>query len=433
MSIGLNRRGLAPTKTAVFRVDAGPGIGMGHFMRCRTLALELIRRKWVVFFVGSGLPKTIIDNGNRRVNRIINLIEFGPFTTAAEDSRALLELLTEKFDLLIDCLVIDTYFYNREDYAFFQRFGRQRLPVLVIDDLASRDTPAQAVLNPNPLFPREPYERQKIPCIMCGEEYTLIRPEVVELRDRRYSEDGVITITLGGGDVVEPLIMVLSAVPDGLANRICVSVSTNCPLDAINDWISRDPTRRFLNTDSDRFPELLASSAFAITGGGTTLWEAYCLGVPNLCLVWVDNQRQTSVVIKQQATSFLIDFAEQINQGLQSELFGRGIGLLKNGVEPESERRRRELQNQSATDVIRRDNTSFLVDNEGGAGCDFISGILKEFRNMPEQWQEMMRRQRALIDGGGAVRCADRLENLVWQQVELLTSDWRKDFENWSA
>lgn len=433
MPIGLNRRGLAPSKTAVFRVDAGPGIGMGHFMRCRTLALELVKRKWVVFFVGSGMAKELSGNDKRRVNQIINLIEFGPFKTAAEDSRALLDMLTREFELRIDCLVIDTYFYNREDYAFLQRFGRQRLPIMVIDDLASRDTPAQAVLNPNPLFSSEPYERQKIPSIMCGEEYTLIRPEVVALRDRPYSDEGLIMITLGGGDVVEPMMRVLSAVPDGLANRICVSVSANCPLDAINDWISRDSTRRFLNTDSDRFPELLASSAFAITGGGTTLWETYCLGVPNLCLVWVDNQRQTSVVIRQQATSFLVDFAEQINQGLQSELFGRGIGLLKSGVEPDSEVRRRELQNQSASDVIRRENTSFLVDNQAGAGNEFVSGILKEFRNMPEQWQEMMRRQRALIDGGGAARCADLLDKLTWQQVDLLPSDWRKDFENWSA
>ena len=152
MPIGLNRRGLAPSKTVVFRVDAGPGIGMGHFMRCRTLALELVKRKWVVFFVGSGMAKELSGKGKRRVNQIINLIEFGPFKTPAEDSRALFDMLTREFDLRVDCLVIDTYFYNREDYAFLQRFGRQRLPIMVIDDLASRDTPAQAVLNPNPLF-----------------------------------------------------------------------------------------------------------------------------------------------------------------------------------------------------------------------------------------------------------------------------------------
>jgi hypothetical protein len=305
------------------------------------------------------------------------------------------------------------------------------VPVLVIDDLANRDTPAQAVLNPNPLFSSEPYRRQKIPHILCGEDYTLIRPEIVGLRGREYSEDGLIMVTMGGGDVVEPLLKVLRAIPSGLPNRVCVSVSANCPLDLINDWINLDPTRRFLNVDSERFPELLASSAFAITGGGTTLWEVYCLGIPSLCLVWVDNQRQTSVVIKQQATSFLIDLAEQINLELRSDFVESGIRTLKNEFAPATEIRRRELENHSVSEVIRRDKTSLLVDNDSSAESDFIGGILKEFRNMPEQWLDMMRKQRALIDGNGAVRCADVLDSMVWQPVDLLDADWRKNIENW--
>lgn len=431
MPIGLSRRGLAPSKTAVFRVDAGPGIGLGHFMRCRTLALELIKRNWVVFFVGSGIPKEMLEIRSSLVNAILNLIEFGPHKMSAEDSNALVVMLADSFGLNVDCLIIDTYSYAREDYAFLQRFCANRVPVLVIDDLANRDTPAQAVLNPNPLFSSEPYQRQKIPNILCGENYTLIRPEIVRLRNRQYSEDGLIMVTMGGGDVVEPLLKVLRALPDGLANRICVSISANCPLDVINDWINLDPTRRFLNVDSERFPELLASSAFAITGGGTTLWEVYCLGIPSLCLVWVDNQRQTSVVIRQQATSFLIDLAEQINLELQSDFVENGIRTLKNEFAPATEVRRRELENHSVSEVIRRDKTSLLVDNDSNADSNFIGGILREFRNMPEQWAEMMRKQRALIDGGGASRCADVLNSMVWQPVELLDADWRKNFENW--
>lgn len=432
MPIGLNRRGLALSKTAVFRVDAGPGIGMGHFMRCRTLALELIKRKWVVFFVGSGLPKELLNIKASQVNAIINLVEFGPFDMSANDSNALVAKLANTFGLNVDCLIIDTYFYTREDFAFIQRFCERRVPVMVIDDLANRDTPAQVVLNPNPLFSSEPYQRQKIPNILCGENYTLIRPEILALRDRPYSDDGLIMITMGGGDVVEPLLKVLQAIPDGMPNRICVSVSANCPLDAINEWISLDPTMRFLNVDSERFPELLANSAFAITGGGTTLWEVYCLGIPSLCLVWVDNQKQTSVVIKQQATSFLIDLAEQINMELQSDFVEKGIRTLKNEFAPATEVRRRELENHSVSEVIRRDKTSLLVDNDSNADSNFIGGILREFRNMPEQWLEMMRKQRGLIDGGGAARCADLLDTLVWQPVDLLDSDWRRSFENWT-
>ncbi len=431
MLIELNRRGLAASKTAVFRVDAGPDIGMGHFMRCRTLAFELVRRNWVVFFVGSGLPGNLFTPCRGRVNGIINLIEFGPHVTSADDAKVLLELLMTKSVGAVDCLIIDTYVYNRGDFAYLQRFGRGRFPVLVIDDLANRDTPAQAVLNPNPLFAREPYERQKIPHILCGEQYTLIRPEITALRERVYNDTGLIMVTMGGGNVVAPLMRVLRSIPSEISNRICVSVSPACPLDAINEWISLDPVMRFLNTDSRLFPELLANSAFAITGGGTTLWETYCIGVPSLCLVWVANQKQASVVIQQQATSFLIDIAEQINQGLQSSFIEEGIKSLRDGVVSASEVRRRELEGYSASEVIRRDKTSFLVDSESSVNIDFISQILREFKNVPEQRLEMMRKQRALIDGGGVVRCADLLETLEWQAVDLLAADWRQSYEDW--
>ena len=432
MPIGFNRRGLLPTKTAMFRVDAGPGIGMGHFMRCRTLAAELIRRNWVVFFVGSGLSRELLNVKSGRVNGAINLIEFQPRATSFADVGELYVLIVNQFGLNVDCLIIDTYSYSREDFAFLQRFLERRVPVMVIDDLANRDTPAQVVLNPNPLFSSEPYQCQKIPSILCGERYTLIRPEIVAMRDRPYSSDGIIMVTMGGGNVVEPLMRVLEAIPDNVPNRLCVSVSANCPLDEINDWINLDPTRRFLNVDSERFPELLASSAFAITGGGTTLWEVYCLGIPSLCMVWVDNQKQTSVVIKEQATSFLIDLAEQINQGLQSDFVKSSIRSFKNGFTPAIEARRRQQESYSLGELIRRDKTSLLVDKENMTEVELIGRVLHEFRDAPEPWREMIQKQRELIDGAGASRCADVLDNLTWQDVELLESDWRKSFENWS-
>ncbi|MBU1109269.1 MAG: hypothetical protein KKB51_21500 [Candidatus Riflebacteria bacterium] len=431
MPIGFNRRGLLPAKTALFRVDASPGMGMGHFMRCRTLAMELIRRNWVVFFIGSGLPRELLNIKSDRVNGAINLIEFGPHQTSSADVGELFALIANQFRLDVDCLIIDTYFYAREDFVLLQRFYERR-SVLVIDDLANRDTPAQVVLNPNPLFSSEPYKRQKIPNILCGEKYTLIRPEIVALRDRPYNSDGIIMVTMGGGDVVKPLMRVLEAIPDNIENRICVSVSANCPRDEIDDWINRDSCRRFLNIDSEKFPKLLASSAFAITGGGTTLWEVYCLGIPSLCMVWVDNQKQTSVVIKEQATSFLIDLAEQINQGLKSDFVESEIRSFKNGFTPAIEARRRQQESFSVSELIRRDKTSLLIDKENVTDAELIGRILQEFRNEPEPWHEMMMKQRALIDGAGASRCADVLDNLTWQDVELLESDWRKSFENWS-
>ncbi len=431
MAIALNRRGLVPTRTAVFRVDAGAGSGMGHFMRCRTLAFEMIQRNWVVFFVGRGLSAELLEFKRGGINSIINHLEFEDFPDSHDDAASFFGILSGQFGWLIDCVVIDTYRYRRDDFAFLQRFNSGKVPVVVIDDLADRDIPAQAVINPNPLFNPMPYERQKIPLILCGEKYTLIRPEICSLIGRPYRSDGPIMVTIGGGNVIEHLMKVLAAIPEDIANRICVSVSDNCPRAEIETWISRHPTQRFINSDSQLFPDLLASSSLALTAGGTTLWEVYALGIPSICLLWVDNQRQTSVVIKEQATSFLVDIVSRINLELQSEWLENGLKTIVKTVGEPVQTRSVQQQGFCADEVISREKTSLGVGNSELIDADFIRKTLARLHAEPEFWQQMTCRQQKLIDGMGVKRCVDELEQLQWQNVPLFEADWRRDYENW--
>ena len=430
MAITLNRRGLVPTKTAVFRVDAGPGIGMGHFMRCRTLAFEMIRRNWVVFFVGRGLPAELLEYARSGVSAVINLIEFAYYKDSDDDVMNFFNILSGRFNWGVDCIVIDTYRYSRDDFAYLQRFNSSRVPVVVIDDLADRDTPAQLVINPNPLFNPLPYERQKIPVLLCGEKYTLIRPEVSSLAGRAYRSDGPVIVTLGGGDVTGHLMKVLDAIPEDIVNRVCVSISDNCPRAEIDAWAHRHPTQRFINTDSRRFPELLASASLAITAGGTTLWEVYALGIPSLCLLWVDNQKQTSVIIKEQATSFLIDIVSQINMELQSEWLENGLQTIVKTVGP-GQTRGVQYQGFCADEVIDREKTSVGIGDSALIDADFIRKTLSRLHAEPEFWEQMCCRQKRLIDGLGAQRCVDAIENIAWQAVPLFEADWRRSYENW--
>lgn len=431
MGITLNRRGLGDSRTALFRVDAGPGVGMGHFMRCRTLAFEMIRRNWVVFFIGHGLPAELLIASRSGVNSVINLIECEHYQDTYLDAANLLKILDQTFAWRVNCLVIDTYRYSRDDFAYLQRFNAEKVLVVVIDDLADRDTPAQAVINPNPLFSPMPYERQKIPLVMCGEQFTLIRPEVTALTGRAYSPDGPIVVTLGGGDVVEPLMKVLQALPEDLDNRVCVSVSDNCPREAIEDWINKRPMQRFLNIDSLKFPELLADAALAITAGGTTLWEVYCLGIPSLSLLWVDNQKQTSVIIKEQATSFLIDIVSAINVELNSKWLETGLQTIVQTIGLPDKTRSVQQQGFRADEVISREQTSVGVSRSELIEADFIRKILARLSEEPEFWAQMIERQQRLIDGRGVMRCVDALETLEWHSVPLFEADWRRKYEDW--
>lgn len=425
MAIALNRKGLASTRTALFRVDAGPGIGMGHFMRCRSLALEMLAHDWAIFFMGHGLPKEMLFCSSQRVSAGLNLIETPPYKNTEDDARDLLGKLVGT-----DCLIIDTYKYSREDFAFLQCHNSGRVPIVVIDDIASRDTPAQMVINPNPLFSPEPYQRQKIPEILCGADYTMIRPEVAALRGRQYCKEGPVVITLGGGDVVAPMMKILRALPANISTRICISVAENCPLQEIAAWVNECPDKRFINNDTSRFPQLLASASVAITGGGGTLWEVYCLGIPSLSLVWVANQKQTGIIIKEQATSFLIDLVENINVELQSNWLDSGLqSLISHFGRP---CRTRIVQEESflTNEVINREKTSLLADNNDMVDSGFVTQALAKLMDDDEFKVKMINRQRQLIDGNGVRRCVEVLNSLSWKEVPLLAADWREIHEN---
>lgn len=428
MGIIFNKRGLLDAPIAVFRVDAGPGIGMGHFMRCRTLAIELIRHNWVVYFIGWGLPEELMKS--HTVNSALNWIEFTLSANTAEESKRLLEILRSQFEMRINFLIFDSYRFNRDDYAFFQMFGQQT-PIAVFNDLAEQDTPAQVVINPNPLFSKDPYQRQKIPSILCGEMFTLIRPEVAALRDREYDPNGPVLVTLGGGDVVEPLMKVLNSLPDDLETDVVVSVSSNCPLDEIQGWVAQNQTRRKINTDNEKFPQLLAQASVAITGGGGTLWEVYCLGIPSLSVVWVDNQKHTSTIIKDQATSFLVDLISNINRELKSDLLESGLHQIVETLGPPGTVRISQEKGFRASEVISREKTSLCVESVEEMNTKFIRKAISRLTSSCGFAVEMVQRQRQLIDGKGAERVVEVLEKQKWEAIPLFEADYRRSYEDW--
>lgn len=428
MGLTLARRGLLNPPAAIFRVDAGPGIGLGHFMRCRTLALEMLRRGWVVNFVGNGFPEEMLKY--RRASSIINCFPFKTQPESSQDMKGFIELLRQRFSGRIDFIIVDSYRFRREDYAMLQLFAN-RIPVAVINDLAEHDTPAQVVINPNPLFSPEPYQRQKIPCILCGERYTLVRPEIKALRDHDYDPKGPILVSLGGGDVVAPMLKVLAALPESLAGKILVSVSENCPLDELQKWQNENRERRQLNTCSEKFPELLASASVAITGGGGTLWEVYCLGRPSISIVWVDNQKNAGHIIKEQATSFLVDLIGNINKGLQSEILENGLQTIVETFGEPGQTRKTYEDGFRTAEVISQKETSLALEGAEEIDRRFFFKAISRLTSDCGFPFEMIKKQRQLIDGSGPERVVEALEQQKWQQVPLLSSDYRRSYEDW--
>ncbi len=312
--------------TILFRADGGASRGMGHLMRCRTLAMEMQQRGWEPVFLSDGVPESGFAGLDNRPFSTIPPTEYGSGGAAAAQA-------AEKVQAAL--VVIDTYAYGMKDFLALWKSGR---PLIVIDDLADRGLPVDVVVNPNPLFPDTRYRDQGIPSCLVGEKYTLIRPEIRAIRDRQPASKRRLLVTLGGGGVPEVLLPALTSIGSKDFEQICVMASD--PGGELERWVSEKPSVRSICREFATLPERLAEADAVVTAGGTTLWEVYCVGRASLAVVWVENQRQTLQVVENRQTGVVVD----LRRGFDKAAFTAAWNRFLRSLDDESCRQRqREL------------------------------------------------------------------------------------------
>ncbi|HEY9069952.1 MAG TPA: hypothetical protein VIV61_06820, partial [Candidatus Ozemobacteraceae bacterium] len=191
----------------LIRADGGPELGLGHLMRCRTLALAMRERGWEVLLLTTADPGSIwsdIQNVPLPWEQIDGGTAQGFKTAMAAKMHG------------ADLVLIDQYGFATEDFTAIWATGPR---LAVIDDLGERVLPVDAVINPNPGAEAAPYAKRGIPLCLCGAPYTLVRPEVARLAGAPRPENGHVLVTLGGGDVQDITLEVVTAIRDEIRNR----------------------------------------------------------------------------------------------------------------------------------------------------------------------------------------------------------------------
>lgn len=308
----------------LIRADGGEEIGLGHLMRCRTLALAMRDLGWDTTLLTASDPGNIWSDVSGSAMPWLQA-EGG----TAQGFKTAMSAKMHRADLL----VVDHYGFATDDFTALWAAGPR---LAVIDDLAERILPVDAVINPNPGAVPEPYAKRGVPLCLCGESYTLVRPEIRAFAGTPVPPDGHILVTLGGGDVQNPLCDILSALSEHAGDATVVAaVGPACPVDRLSEW-ERGGTRRRIVRDVDALPGLIAGASVAVTGGGTTLWETFCIGRPSVAVVWVENQRRTLDVVARYRTGEVVD----ARSGLSVQSIVEAVGRVKNETAGMIERQR---------------------------------------------------------------------------------------------
>jgi len=297
----------------VIRVDASIQIGVGHVMRCLTLAKELKKNGADVLFVCRDYPGHLQDVIQKK-GFIVKLLlipkteykkqendpEYAPWLGVSweQDVEETKEFLGNE---IVDWLIVDHYGI---DFRWHDSFRRHTKNIMVIDDLADRKLNCDVLLDQTYGRVKDAYasivpEQSQL---LLGTDYALLRPEFVQLRlkamEKRKKTMTIkrIVVSMGSMDpnnLTSQVLAGLTKVEWEEKPIVDVVLGSRAPkLKSVIDQSKGQILDINILQDVENMSELMLDADLAIGAGGTTSWERCCLGLPSLLVQLAENQKQ---------------------------------------------------------------------------------------------------------------------------------------------
>jgi UDP-2,4-diacetamido-2,4,6-trideoxy-beta-L-altropyranose hydrolase len=301
----------------VVRVDAGPQMGIGHVMRCLTLASAMTHRGADVTVVSRHLPATLeaavsasgavfcrlptrqtTSDGDLAHSHWLG-------TSQTQDALDSIEVIGQH----CDWVVVDHYALDTRWEAAVRGHAR----VLVIDDLADRSHVGDILLDQNLQGTHDRYAgllgRDCLP--LLGPRFALLRSEFGEARNACAPRQGDVhrlLVCFGGMDVDNDTGLTLEALRgfspfrDGVdvvvsqAHRHLATIVKSC-LEA----------GYRCHVQTSELAALMARADVAVGAGGTTTWERCVVGLPALISSVAANQESQVRAVAAAGLAWAVD------------------------------------------------------------------------------------------------------------------------------
>ncbi len=312
-----------------FRVDASLQIGLGHVMRCLTMAQVLKENKVEVRFICRKHEGNLIDkirssgfnvyelkmsDEDKFDNKLAHSHWLG--STQQQDASDCIDILKSEKS---SWLVVDHYAIDEQWQKRLKPYYKK---LMVIDDLADRKHQCDILLD-------QTFGRQKedyLPLtpkgceLLLGSKYALLRPEFAKWRayslERRIKpEFKHLLINMGGVDidnVTEDILDELKVCHLPNDTNISILLGSLSPhLESIKSKVISLPYKTEIQVDVENMAENMANADIAIGASGATTWERCCLGLPTIQIVIAENQNNISKYLaKNNAIKLLQDRKE---------------------------------------------------------------------------------------------------------------------------
>lgn len=291
------------TRKVILRADAGPLIGMGHFIRTLSLG-EILNGDFTCSFA-------IRNPTEFQKEAILDVCE------------ELIELpdSNDHFDRFIDCLkgnevvVLDNYFFDTE---YQKRIISLGCKLVCIDDLHDKHYVSHLVINHAEGLKRELFSVESFTQLLLGFKHALIRKPFLEGKKADTEKEFDILIGIGGTDSFNITGRIIEAIQENSGSfRIAVLLG-----DAYT-WRMENTSnvRVFKNINANGVVELMCRSTIGILPASTIAIEACAARMPFIAGYFVDNQIEIYEGIKLKQLAYCIgDFRQTKNTDLRDHV-----------------------------------------------------------------------------------------------------------------
>lgn len=267
------------------RADGNAALGMGHLMRCISIAAALEKQgaRCIFFTAGEqagellrekGFPCEVLDTDYRDM----------------EAELPGLKKMAESYDLKL--WLVDSYQITQS----YVQVLRKSCPVIYLDDVGEQIYEADGLMNYNIYGDRLGYEA-RCPAHMrlfLGTDYVPVKEEFVTTPYTVREEVQNVLITMGGSDTLN----ITGQLSQSLLQRLPKEIGLTLICGRFNPHLQelmqlQESTHRVrVLVDVADMWNRLAQADLAVSAAGSTMYELSTMGVPTVCCFYVENQRR---------------------------------------------------------------------------------------------------------------------------------------------
>lgn len=367
----------------VIRTDANSKIGMGHVMRCLSVADALLKRgEEVLFVTADDMPVPLLTK--KGVPYRILHTDYADMEAELPGLLCILQELTQRAELPEEVLsrmssqrkdiaiLVDSYYVTEKYLAALKK----RITTIYMDDIYAFSYPVDMLINYNIYGEEMGYEKDAAFAdtkLLLGTEYVPLREEfsagagyaqsrkelsaetenVTPAEDRLHqtaeqgrTADGGILITTGGSDSfnLAGQLLMEAMKYDALKEKEyhVVSGSLNPHIGELQA-LAQKHENIHIHCNVTNMAELMAESEVALSAGGSTLYELCAVGVPVIAFSFAENQeRLVQTFVKRGIAQYGGNYRTDGNKMIQNTI--AGLEKLCGDEALKTEYRRKALQ-----------------------------------------------------------------------------------------